>query len=146
MNTVNHYTDFVNAEKYAKDYHAVISLGHYLHESFREGKKYLFLDFEDLSFKDLETNPHPLDNPPNAEHIQKLLDFIHSLSFTDKLLVHCFAGYSRSPAAVIIAKCERDGKSIWKAKEEIREARIPDKLTPDPNEIMLHQYLMIKKL
>lgn len=30
MNTVNHYTDFANAEKYAKDYDAIISLGHFL--------------------------------------------------------------------------------------------------------------------
>jgi predicted protein tyrosine phosphatase len=146
MNTINHYTDFHNAEKVAKDYHAVISLGHFLPAKFRESQKYLFLDFEDFDFIDLQIDPTNAKFAPNAEHVQQLVDFIHNLSPTDKLLVHCFAGYSRSPAAVVIAKCERDGKTIWKAKEEIREARIPDKLTPDLNEIMLHQYLMIKKL
>lgn len=144
MNTVNHYTDFANAEKYAKDYHAVISLGHYLHEQYREGKKYLFLDFEDVTFDSVESPLRNAENAPTADHIQELLEFIRSLDFTDKLLVHCFAGYSRSPAAVLIAKCERDKKTFHEAKEELKDARIPDKLTPDPNDIMLHQYLMIK--
>lgn len=144
MNTVNHYTDFANAEKYAKDYHAVISLGHFLPEQFREGKRYLFLDFEDVTFDSVESPFRNAENAPTADHIQKLLDFIRSLDFTDKLLVHCFAGYSRSPAAVLIAKCERDGKTFHEAKEELKDARIPDKLVPDPNDIMIHQYLMIK--
>lgn len=144
MNTVNHYTDFANAEKYTKDYDAVISLGHYLRENYREGKKHLFLNFEDISFRDLDHAPQDISDAPQPDHIQKLLEFIRSLGPTDKLLVHCFAGYSRSPAAVIIAKCERDGKTIWQAKQELYDARIPDKLTPDPNDIMLHQYLMIK--
>lgn len=144
MNTVNHYTDFANAEKYAKDYHAVISLGHYLREQYREGKKYLFLNFEDVTFSDFNAPVLDVEDGPKPQHIEKLLEFIRSLDFTDKLLVHCFAGYSRSPAAVVIAKCERDGKTIWQAKQELYESRIPDKLTPDPNDIMLHQYLMIK--
>lgn len=145
MTTVNHYTDFSNAKKYAKDYHAVISIGWYLPEEFRKNKKYLFLDFEDVSFADLETNPDDKQHAPTAEHITKLVKFINELSFTDKLLIHCFAGYSRSPAAVIIAKCEREGKTIWTAKQELHDARIPDKLTPDPNDIMVNQYLMLKK-
>ena len=142
--TTNHYTDFANAEKYAKDYDAVISLGHYLHEQYREGKKYLFLDFGDETFGSLSVNPQDIKYAPNEGHIRKLLDFIHKLNSDERLLVHCFAGYSRSPAAVVIAKCERDGKTIWNAKKELYDARIPDKLTPDPNDIMLHQYLMIK--
>lgn len=144
MNTVNHYTDFANAEKYAKDYHAVISLGHFLPEQFREGKRYLFLDFEDVTFDSVESPFRNAENAPTADHIQKLLDFIRGLAPSEHLLVHCFAGYSRSPAAVLIAKCERDGKTFHEAREELKDARIPDKLVPDPNDIMLHQYLMIK--
>lgn len=144
MNTINHYTDFANAEKYAKDYDAVISIGHFLDEAFREGKKYLFLNFDDLSFDDLNRNPANKNVAPNSNHIQELLSFINSLHSNDKLLVHCFAGYSRSPAAVIIAKCERDGKSFHDAREEVNDERIPDKLIPSPNEIMLHNYLMMK--
>lgn len=144
MDTVNNYTDFANAEKYAKYYDAIISLGLYLPEQFREGKKYLFLDFEDETFDSIATNPKDAKYAPNEGHIHKLIKFIHSLAPTDKLLVHCFAGYSRSPAAVVIAKCERDGKTIHAAKQELYDARIPDKLKPHPNDIMLHNYLMIK--
>jgi predicted protein tyrosine phosphatase len=146
MNTINHYTDLYNAKKYAKDYDAVVSIGHFLHETFRIDKKYLFLGFDDLSFDDLNNNPDNELYAPNSNHIQELLSFINSLHSNDNLLVHCFAGYSRSPAAVIIAKCERDGKSVHDAREEIYDARIPDKLIPSPNEIMLHKYLMLKNI
>jgi hypothetical protein len=67
MNTINHYTDFHNAEKVAKDYHAVISLGHFLPERFRESQKYLFLDFQDFDFIDLEIDPTNAKFAPNAE-------------------------------------------------------------------------------
>lgn len=144
MNTINHYTDFANAEKYAHEYDAIISLGHYLPQQFREGKKYLMLDFEDETFDSLKINPKDAKYAPTESHIQKLLEFIRSLAAHERLLVHCFAGYSRSPAAVIIAKCERDGKTIYGAQKEIADARIPDKLIPHPNDIMLHNYLMIK--
>lgn len=142
--TTNHYTDFANAEKYAKDYDAIISIGHFLPEKFRTGKKYLMLDFEDETFDSLKLNPNDAKYAPTETHIQKLLEFIRGLASHERLLVHCFAGYSRSPAAVIIAKCERDGKTIHAATQEITDARIPDKLVPCPNDIMLHNYLMIK--
>jgi predicted protein tyrosine phosphatase len=142
--TVNHYTDFANAEKYAKDYDAIISLGHYLPEQYRVGKKYLMLDFEDETFDSIKFNPKDAKNAPTTSHIQKLLEFIRSLADNERLLVHCFAGYSRSPAAVIIAKCERDDKTLHGAQKEIYDARIPDKLVPEPNDIMLHNYMMIK--
>jgi hypothetical protein len=45
---------------------------------------------------------------------------------------------------VVIAKCERDGKTIHDATQELYDARIPDKLVPHPNDIMLHHYLIIK--
>jgi predicted protein tyrosine phosphatase len=142
--TVNHYTDFANAEKYAHEYDAIISLGHYLPEQYRIGKKYLMLDFEDETFGSIKFNPKDAKYAPTTGHIQKLLDFIRSLAPHERLLVHCFAGYSRSPAAVIIAKCERDDKTLHGAQKEIYDARIPDKLVPEPNDIMLHNYLMIK--
>lgn len=144
MNTINHYTDFANAEKYAHEYDAIISLGHFMPEQYREGKRYIFLDFEDETFDSVTIDSNNAKYAPNEGHIRKLLEFIRDLAPTDKLLVHCFAGYSRSPAAVLIAKCERDGKTFHEAKEELKDARIPDKLVPEPNDIMLHNYLMIK--
>jgi hypothetical protein len=144
MNTVNHFTDFANAEKYAKNYDAIISLGHFLPEQFREGKKYLFLDFEDETFNSVAVDPENAKYAPTEEHVRQIIEFVRELTPIDKLLIHCFAGYSRSPAAVLIAKCERDGKIFHQAKDELKDARIPDKLIPCPNDIMLHQYLMIK--
>lgn len=144
MNTINHYTDFANAEKHAKNYDAVVSLGHFLPEQFRKGKKYLFLDFEDETFASINIDPTNAKQAPKESHIQEFLDFIHKLPATDKLLVHCFAGYSRSPAGVAIAKCERDGKTLDVALQELYDARIPDKLKPHPNDVMLHQYAMIR--
>lgn len=144
MNTINHYTDFANAEKYAKDYDAVVSLGHFLPEQFHKGKKYLFLDFEDETFASINIDPANAKHAPKESHIQKFLDFVRSLAPHERLLVHCFAGYSRSPAAVAIAKCERDGKTLDVALQELYDARIPDKLKPHPNDVMLHQYTMIR--
>jgi predicted protein tyrosine phosphatase len=144
MNTTNHYTDFANAEKYAKDYDVIISLGHYMPEQYRQGKKYLMLDFEDETFGSIAANPKDAKYAPTEGHIHQLLKFIRSLAPAERLLVHCFAGYSRSPAAVVIAKCERDGKTIHNARQELYDARIPDKLVPHPNDIMLHHYLIIK--
>lgn len=144
METINHYTDFANAEKYAKDYDAIVSLGHFLPEKFREGKKYLFLNFEDETFASIKTDATNAKQAPKESDIQKFLDFVHNLAPHERLLVHCFAGYSRSPAAVAIAKCERDGKTLNVALSELYDARIPDKLKPHPNDIMLHQYTMIR--
>ena len=144
MNTINHYTDFANAEKYAKNYDAVISLGHFLPEHFRLNKRYLFLDFEDETYASINIDPSNIKHAPSESHIRKLLHFIHNLRPTDKLLVHCFAGYSRSPAAVAIAKCERDGKTLDVALNELYDARIPDKLEPIPNDVMINQYTMIR--
>lgn len=144
MNTVNHYTDFANAEKHAKNYDAVVSLGHFLPEQFRKGKKYLFLDFEDETFASINIDAANAKQAPKESDIQKFLDFIRDLQPVDKLLVHCFAGYSRSPAGVAIAKCERDGKTLDVALQELYDARIPDKLKPRPNDVMLHQYTMIR--
>lgn len=144
MNTINHYTDFANAEKHAKNYDAVVSLGHFLPEQFRKGKKYLFLDFEDETFASINIDAANAKQAPKESDIQKFLDFVRSLAPHERLLVHCFAGYSRSPAGVAIAKCERDGKTLDVALQELYDARIPDKLKPHPNDVMLHQYTMIR--
>lgn len=141
--TINHFTDFYNAEKYAKTYDAVVSLGVELDISHRNpDSAYLYLGFDDVEMEELH---HDIaGTPPSANDIQTLVEFIKQLDSTDALLIHCFAGYSRSSAGVLIAKCERDGKTIKQASEELYDARIPDKLIPKPNNIMIHQYLMTK--
>lgn len=144
METMNHFTDLYNAEKYAKFYDAVISLGHFLPEKFRQDKKYLFLNFEDETFASISIDSSNLKSAPKESHVRQLVDFIRALKPTDKLLVHCYAGYSRSPAAVVIARCERDGLTLNKALENLKHYRIPDEVVPCPNDIIIHEYLMIK--
>lgn len=141
--TTNHFTDLYSAEKYARNYDAVVSLGHELELQYRNPDSlYLYLGFDDVEMEEIH---HDITGtPPSADDIQALVEFIKQLDSTDTLLIHCFAGYSRSSAGVLIAKCERDGKTINQASKELYDARIPDKLIPKPNNIMVHQYLMTK--
>ncbi|HOV04050.1 MAG TPA: tyrosine protein phosphatase, partial [Kaistiaceae bacterium] len=43
--------------------------------------------------------------PPSAEHVGRLLDFIDRHGAGDPLVIHCWAGISRSTAAAFIAAC-----------------------------------------
>jgi predicted protein tyrosine phosphatase len=49
------------------------------------------------------------DNPPDRAHIEALLDFSRSWPAEDPILVHCWAGISRSMAATYIILCDRLG-------------------------------------
>ena len=42
---------------------------------------------------------------PNAGHVTKLLDFVRSWDQQAPILIHCYAGLSRSTAAAFIALC-----------------------------------------
>jgi predicted protein tyrosine phosphatase len=42
---------------------------------------------------------------PATEHVMQLLDFIHSWDRREPLLIHCYAGISRSTAAAFITLC-----------------------------------------
>lgn len=42
---------------------------------------------------------------PGEEHIDRLLAFIEEWDQTDPMVIHCYAGVSRSPAAAYIAAC-----------------------------------------
>lgn len=43
--------------------------------------------------------------PPGVEHVASLIEFVHGWDQTSPLLVHCWAGISRSTAAAFIALC-----------------------------------------
>jgi predicted protein tyrosine phosphatase len=47
----------------------------------------------------------PDHTPPDAEHIGQLIDFAHDWGGHSAMVVHCFAGISRSTAAAFIALC-----------------------------------------
>jgi predicted protein tyrosine phosphatase len=42
---------------------------------------------------------------PNESHVETLLDFVRKWDQTEPLLIHCWAGVSRSTAAAFIAAC-----------------------------------------
>jgi predicted protein tyrosine phosphatase len=56
---------------------------------------------------------------PDAAHLDELLRFIHSWDRAEPMLIHCYAGVSRSTAAAYIAACalapERDEFAIARA-------------------------------
>ncbi len=42
---------------------------------------------------------------PNESHVERLLDFVRTWDQLEPLLIHCWAGVSRSTAAAFIAAC-----------------------------------------
>jgi predicted protein tyrosine phosphatase len=42
---------------------------------------------------------------PDAEHVETLLDFVYAWDRAAPMLIHCFAGVSRSTAAAFISAC-----------------------------------------
>jgi len=47
----------------------------------------------------------PDHTPPDARHIARIIDFAHDWGGHSAMVVHCFAGISRSTAAAFIALC-----------------------------------------
>ncbi|MBC2858290.1 tyrosine phosphatase family protein [Stappia sp. 28M-7] len=60
---------------------------------------HLFLAFNDI------TAPAEGLTPPGEAHVRKLLDFVGDWNRSTPLVIHCFAGISRSTAAAFIATC-----------------------------------------
>jgi predicted protein tyrosine phosphatase len=71
---------------------------------------HLLLDMDDIS--------SPLDGYvlPGEDHVTKLVDFVTQWNRAAPLVVHCYAGISRSTAGALIAACalnpERDERTI----------------------------------
>jgi predicted protein tyrosine phosphatase len=64
-----------------------------------EPENHLWLQMDDIA--------DPVDGliAPNEEHIEQLLEFVARWGRSGPLVVHCFAGISRSTAAAFIAAC-----------------------------------------
>lgn len=54
------------------------------------------------------TVPHPDHVAPESIHVERLISFIDTWSGEAPLLVHCWAGISRSTATAFIALCMRN--------------------------------------
>lgn len=97
-------------------------------------------DYEPQQHLVLEFNDIPEEREgyiaPSAEHVQRILEFGRCVPAHGVLLVHCWAGVSRSTAAAYMIACDR--------LPEANEARLADHLrqisavaTPNPRLIAL---------
>jgi predicted protein tyrosine phosphatase len=74
--------------------------------------RHLFLSLADIV--------EPMDGHilPDADHVQRLLDFVRGWDREAPMLIHCFAGVSRSTAAAFIAAC-----ALSPEREELKIAQ-----------------------
>lgn len=61
--------------------------------------RHLKLDFADI------WQPTPGEVMANEAHVTELLDFVHAWERTSPLVIHCYAGVSRSTASAFLAAC-----------------------------------------
>jgi predicted protein tyrosine phosphatase len=88
--------------------------------------RHLYLAVSDI----VEATPdHVL---PGASHLDELIRFVHAWDRTEPMLIHCFAGVSRSTAAAYIAACalapERDEFAIARALRSASPTASPNAL------------------
>ncbi len=73
-------------------------------------ENHLFLGINDI------TEPQDGLVLPGEEHVRRLIDFVHGWDRERPMVVHCFAGISRSTAGAFITLCatrpERDERDI----------------------------------
>lgn len=67
--------------------------------------RHLKLDMHDI----IEARPG--HTPPGSDHVERLIEFVHDWNREGPLLIHCFAGISRSTAAAFIALCTLNPKA-----------------------------------
>jgi len=140
------FCDFHKAEQIARNYDAVISLGHKLKDEFLNPKsKYLFLDFQDFDPSVVEQDHKLASLIATQSQIQELVDFCKELKPNDKLLIHCLAGIGRSSAGAIVAMCVRESMNLYAAKGLVKTRRIPrDDDNIRPNFYVINHYMNIK--
>ncbi len=63
------------------------------------GDRHLKLTFHDI------TEPLEGFHPPKREHVEQIVDFASRWDRRDPLLIHCWAGISRSTAAALTTMC-----------------------------------------
>ena len=110
-------------------------------------KEVLLLNFKDICF-DSKLDPNPF--APKEEHILQIIDFANKAK-NQKVLIHCYAGISRSSAAAIILAREVCGND----EEALRQiSSLNVEISPEifesgntwfmPNNLMISLYDKIK--
>lgn len=87
---------------------------------------HLKLDMHDI------TEAQPGATPPNTEHAARLVDFVQGWDRKAPLLIHCFAGLSRSTAAAFITLCALNPRvpeeTIARALRRSSDTAVPNRL------------------
>ena len=85
-------------------------------------ERHLYLAVSDI------VEPTPGQVLPDASHLEDLLGFVHAWDRAEPMVIHCFAGVSRSTAAAYIAACalEPDARRIRHRQGDPR--RLSDRL------------------
>jgi predicted protein tyrosine phosphatase len=90
------------------------------------GNRHLKLDMNDI------VEPQPDLILPNTEHVAKLIDFVRSWDKQAPMLIHCYAGLSRSTAAAFIALCALNSRTpeetIARALRRSSDTAVPNRL------------------
>ena len=76
---------------------------------------------------DISDITEPLEGhvAPGAHHVETFLQFVRDWDRAEPLLIHCYAGVSRSTAAAYIAVC-----ALAPHRDEAKTARLLRKLSP----------------
>jgi predicted protein tyrosine phosphatase len=90
-------------------------------ESFT-GRRHLVLLFHDIEMRIVHASSKGRMVGPSRRHVERVIEFLHERP--DRLLIHCVAGLSRSPALAIVAGCELHGDPV-RACTSVRSA-LPD--------------------
>jgi predicted protein tyrosine phosphatase len=93
-------------------------------------ERHLYLAVSDI------VEPTPGQVLPEATHLEDLLGFVHAWDRAEPMVIHCFAGVSRSTAAAYIAACAlRPGRDEFALARAMRAAS--PTATPNPRLISL---------
>ena len=90
------------------------------------GNRHLKLDMNDI----VEAQPDLM--LPNIDHVTKLIDFVRSWDKQTPILIHCYAGLSRSTAAAFISLCALNPRTpeetIARALRRSSDTAVPNRL------------------
>ncbi|MCZ8182264.1 MAG: protein tyrosine phosphatase [Beijerinckiaceae bacterium] len=93
-------------------------------------ERHLKLDFADI------TEPREGEVMPGSEHVEQLLGYFEAWDRSAPLVVHCYAGVSRSTAGAFIAACQlRPDRDEAEWASEIR--RLSPTATPNARLVAL---------
>ena len=88
---------------------------------------------------------------PARDHVQRLIDFVGAWDRSSPLVIHCFAGISRSTAAAYVAACalnpQRDEMQIaWDIRRASRTAQPNSRIVSIADRLLKRDGRMIRAI